>query len=161
MFDDDYEDRMHDIRQDERQEKSVSDAAQIIAAHAHEYDSWEDGGSYRAHCACGWSEVCDNTDAALLAAHAAHVLAVLSETHAVVELPEPVADDTVYPYWSVWDVNGPQVVSVTDSDEAEPHEFWSIQFSARWRTVDVPTAYALGAAFFAAARSAEGGGSRG
>ncbi len=68
MFDDDYEDRMHDIRQDERQEKPMSDAAQkavirVLGEYTHVTD--EQAQEF-----------------------AAHVLAVLSETHAVVELPE-------------------------------------------------------------------------
>lgn len=68
MFDDEYEDRMHDIRQDERQEKPVSDAAQVIA----EIIRIVDG---------------DHTMGAAALGEA--IATRLSETHAVVELPEP------------------------------------------------------------------------
>jgi hypothetical protein len=66
-----------------------------------------------------------------------------------VELPEPYPDTTDYPYWATDDVNGSQIVGV------EEPGLVSIQFSARWRTVDVATARALGAAFLAAAAAAE------
>lgn len=72
----------------------------------------------------------------------------------LVELPEPYPDETIHPYWTVDDVSGRQVVRVTDSDTEGA---WvSIDFTARCRTVDVDTARALGAAFFAAADAAVG-----
>ena len=55
----------------------MSDAAQIIAAHRWKALGWE--------CACGDTTV-------TVEGWPAHVLAVLSETHAVVELPEPEAE---------------------------------------------------------------------
>lgn len=97
--------------------------------------------------------LCQYTDEAEFAAHVVAVIAAAKL--AVVELPEPYPDETIYPYWSVEDVNGPQVVGVTESDDDSEHEWVSIQFSARWRTVDAPTARALGLALLAAAAEAE------
>lgn len=74
---------------------------------------------------------------------------------ALVELPEPYPDETIHPYWTVNDVNGPQVVGVTDSDAESEAEWVYIEFTARSRTVDAQTARALGAAFFAAADAAD------
>jgi hypothetical protein len=112
-------------------------------------------------CACGWQWLEKRTYACgegqrVTTAHAAHVEAMLTEAGcAVVELPEPYPDDTVHPYWAVNDINGPQVVAVTDSDGSVPDENWvSIQFTARNRTVDTQTAIALGAALLAAAAAA-------
>ncbi|GAA1891661.1 hypothetical protein [Williamsia serinedens] len=59
----------------------MTDAAQIIAAHQWHSKLW--------FCTCGWGVRYDDVKASVLEAHAAHVLAVLSETHAVLELPEP------------------------------------------------------------------------
>lgn len=72
---------------------------------------------------------------------------------AIVELPEPYPDETVHPYWSIDDVNGPQVIGVTDSDDTSESDWVSIEFTARWRTVDVSTARALAAALLAAAEA--------
>ena len=73
----------------------------------------------------------------------------------LVELPKPYPDDTVHPYWSVNDINGPQVIAVTDGDGSVQEDWVSIQFTARNRTVDAETARQLGLAFLAAANAAE------
>lgn len=63
----------------------MSDAAQILAAHR----LVRNDGELTARCTCGWeSEPAWSRDGKHLM-HEVHVLAVLSETHAVVELPEP------------------------------------------------------------------------
>lgn len=94
--------------------------------------------------------------AEILNDEARNILAALKAARiAVVELPEPYPDETIHPYWAVDDSNGPQMIGVTNSDAGSVDEWVYIEFTARGRTVDVPTARALGAAFFAAADAAE------
>ena len=72
----------------------MSDAAQIIALHQGcgpqcVDNGTFDGAEYWECWGCTW-------EGPSVEAHAAHVLAVLSETHAVVELPEPDPDIGAY-----------------------------------------------------------------
>ncbi|QAU07216.1 hypothetical protein HOV03_gp76 [Gordonia phage Asapag] len=87
--------------------------------------------------------------------HAEHVIAALSEHYHLLPKVEPYPDDTVHPYWVATDVDGPQVVKVTDSDDSCDENWVGIEFSARWRTVDVATARRLASMFASAADVAE------
>ena len=147
MFDDDYEDRMHDIRQDERQEKPVSDAAQkavekAIHERLVEMQFWDANAGGKT--SDWWPDLASNL--------AAHVLAVLSETHAVVELPEP---DDVGEWGSVW-----QHVAVIGTVQARPDGSCEIRDDFEYTYTAAELAEG-GAILLAAARVAEGGGSRG
>jgi hypothetical protein len=78
-------------------------------------------------------------------AHIADVLLSLPGI-AIVELPEPYPDETVHQYWAP---EPGQQIGVADIGIVR------IEATARWRSVDVPTARAHAAALLAAANAAE------
>lgn len=119
----------------------VTTLADVLAAHQRkqwgQHDGWWE-------CECGEPYTPEHQAEAVAAAGLV-----------VIQLPEPYPDETVHPYWSVEDVNGPQIVGVTESDDESNDDWVSIEFTARSRIVDAPTARALGTAFLAAANAAE------
>lgn len=129
----------------------------ILAAHREgvSTSTFGRGLMWAGECSCGKFTYDDVTG------HDRHVEDMMAAANLVtVALPEPDEDDTVRPYWSVTDIDGPQVVAVADSDGSVQEDWVSIQFTARYRTVDVQTARAIGLAFLAAADAARSTGEK-
>ena len=109
-------------------------------------------GELTALCTCGWeSEPARSRDGKHLM-HEAHVLAVLSEKHAVVELPEVDGEDDDGQVWMIddglrIDLTGRAGPTIIDTENK--------------RTLCVSELRSRAAGFLAAIRVAEGGGSRG